>query len=156
MSRAVAALVAASVWLVGCGGGDRPFAASDAWARPTPATATNGVVYLDVSSDIEDSLIGVDVPDDVAAYAELHTSDAAGGGAHEHGAVAGGVVTMEQVEEVMIGADSTVMFRPGGNHIMLIDLSRPLVLGDAFDATLRFSSGRSIETTVTVADNPPS
>lgn len=142
--------------IVGCGGGEREFGAGEAWARPTPASATNGVVYLEVTSDVDDSLVRVDVPVDIADRAELHTSDAAAGGGHDHGAVDDGVVTMEQVEAVVITADSTVEFRPGGNHIMLVDLVRPLVLADTFTVTLQFASGRSLEVVVVVADNPPS
>jgi copper(I)-binding protein len=38
---------------------------------------------------------------------------------------------------------------------MLVDLARPLVLGDTFVATLRFASGRTLDVRVTVSDNPP-
>lgn len=149
----VAAITAAVT--AACGDTEREFSASRAWARPTPATATNGVVYLTVSSDVRDALIGVDVPPAVAAHTEIHRSDATGGNGHQHGAVGGGTVTMEQVTEIVIDAGATVEFRPGGNHIMLVDLPEPLQSGDTFPATLRFSSGRTIDLTVTVADNPP-
>ncbi len=151
---AIGAIVAcASVG--GCGDNQREFGAERAWARSTPASATNGVVYLEVSSDVDDSLVRVEVPLDVASRAELHTSDAASGGGHDHGAVDDGIVTMEQVEEVPIAADTTVEFSPGGNHVMLVDIARPLVVGDTFSLTLQFASGRSLEVPVEVADNPP-
>jgi copper(I)-binding protein len=149
----VAAVTAAAT--AACGDDEQEFSASGAWARPTPTAATNGVIYLTVSTDVRDALIGVDVPPDVAAHTELHTSDAANGGGHQHGAVGDGTVTMEQVTEIVIDADATVEFRPGGNHIMLVDLPRPLRSGETFPATLRFGSGRTLDLTVTVADNPP-
>jgi hypothetical protein len=150
----VAALVGV-MGLGGCGSHAAELAATGAWSRPTPATATDGVVYLDLTSDTADTLVAVEVPPDVAAAAELHTSDASGGGGHDHGAVGGDVVTMTPVERVELEPGATVQFRPGGNHIMLVDLAAPLELGATFTATLRFSSGRSLEAVVRVSDNPP-
>ncbi|MEI2654022.1 MAG: copper chaperone PCu(A)C, partial [Microthrixaceae bacterium] len=77
-----------------------------------------------------------------------------GSGGHQHGAAGGDTVTMKQVTEVAVDAGGTLAFRPGGNH-MLVDLARPLVRGGTFTATLRFTSGRTLTVTVTVADNPP-
>ncbi len=156
MRRRAAALLIGSLLLAGCGDDHREFGASGAWSRPTPATAKNGVVYLELSSDTRDTLIGVDVPAGVAAHAELHTSNAAADGGHQHGAVGSDTVTMAQITQVAIDAGTSVEFRPGGNHIMLVDLARPLVIGDTFSATLRFASGRTLDVRVTVSDNPPS
>lgn len=161
MRRAVArpglaVLLVATVATVSCGGDTSEFAATGAWARPTPATATDGVIYLQLTSDVDDTLVGVDVPATVARTAELHASDAGGGGGHLHGGGGGEMVTMTPVEDVAVAAGDTIEFRPGSNHIMLVDLAEPLALGDTFTATLRFSSGRSLATEVTVSDNPPS
>jgi copper(I)-binding protein len=155
VTRSLAA-AASILLLVGCSADTTELAATDAWARPTPAAATDGVIYLTLTSDTSDRLVAVDVPSEVASGTELHTSDAMAGGAHEHGAAGGDMVTMTPVEEVAIDADSAVEFRPGGNHIMLVGLAEPLAAGDTFVATLRFASGRELDTTVTVSDNPPS
>jgi copper(I)-binding protein len=160
MTHAIAAraalIAAVSIAVVaGCGPDTGELAATGAWARPTPASATDGVIYMTLTSDTPDGLVAVDVPGEVAAATELHTSDAAAGGGHQHGAVGGDMVTMTPVEEVPLEPGTDVEFRPGGNHIMLVDLREPLASGDTFVATLRFSSGRSIDTTVQVSDNPP-
>ena len=66
--------VAAALLLpAACGDGTEPaaFAASGAWARPTPAAATEGVVYLIVTSDVADELVGAAVPASVAGHADL-------------------------------------------------------------------------------------
>jgi copper(I)-binding protein len=112
-------------------------------------------MYLQLSSDVRDALVAVDVPTDIAERAELHTSNAAEGSGHQHGAVGSDTVTMEQVTEIVIEAGATVEFRPGGNHIMLVNLASPLVRGDTFTATLQFSSGRTLDVLVTISDNPP-
>lgn len=142
-------------WILASCGGETAFGASGAWARTTPAGATNGVMYLQLSSDVRDALVAVDVPTDIAERAELHTSHGAGSSGHQHGAVGNDTVTMKQVTEVVIGAGETVKFRPGGNHIMLVNLASPLARGDTFTATLQFSSGRTLDVLVTVSDNPP-
>lgn len=151
----VAATLVGVAVLVGCGSEANELAAGDAWARATPAGATDGVIYMELTSDVPDTLVAVEVPEGIADGAELHTSDASGGGGHEHGAAGGEMVTMTPVEEVVVEPGTPVEFRPGGNHIMLVDLAAPLELGAAFTATLRFSSGRSLDAVVTVSDNPP-
>jgi copper(I)-binding protein len=156
--RRTSAIVAALIGIAligGCGSPTTELAATGAWARPTPAGATDGVIYLNLTSDVRDTLVAVEVPSEIADRAELHTSDASGGGGHEHGAAGGDMVTMTPVEEVLVEPGTPVEFRPGGNHIMLVDLAAPLELGAAFTATLRFSSGRSLDAVVTVSDNPP-
>jgi copper(I)-binding protein len=130
-------------------------AAQGAWARPTPAGATNGVVYLSVTSDVDDEIIGAVVPPTIALRAELHeTMTDAGAGGH-HGGGDGATMSMGEVERVSIGAGSTVEFEPGGNHVMLVGIAEPLERGETFTLQLMMSSGRTIETDVAVADNPP-
>jgi copper(I)-binding protein len=149
--------VGALLLVAACGsasaGGE--LAASGAWARPTPAGATNGVVYLSVTSDTDDEIIAVEVPQTVAERAELHMTTTDGGGAGHHGSGGGAPISMGEVEGVPIGAGSTVDFEPGGNHVMLIDVAEPLERGQRFTLRLTMTSDRTIETDVVVADNPP-
>lgn len=162
MTRRLAACLSAliaPVALVACGG-DEPatFGATSAWSRPTPTGATNGVLYLTITSDTDDALVAVEVPSDVAAAVELHETVIGddGHGGHSHGGGGGGeVMSMGEVEAFEIAANSSVTFAPGGNHVMLIDLAEPLETGETYVATLRFSSGRSLDVDVVVADNPP-
>jgi copper(I)-binding protein len=143
--------------LMACGG-DEPavFGASGAWSRPTPSGATNGVLYLTITSDTDDALVAVDVPEQVAAAVELHetTIEHGGAGGH-HGGGGGEVVSMGQVTSFEIAADGSLTFSPGGNHVMLIDLAEPLQTDERYVATLRFESGRTLDVDVVVADNPP-
>ena len=64
---AAAALTTALVAACGSDGPPASFAAEGAWARPTPPGATNGVIYLTVSSDVADALVGAEVPTSIAA-----------------------------------------------------------------------------------------
>lgn len=154
-----AALAAVTLlWSAACGGSDpATFGAEGAWARTTPAGAANGVVYLTLSSDTDDELIAVEVPSGIADHAELHVTELGdGGGGHVHGGGdSGDVATMTQIEALPIAAGETITFEPGGNHIMLIELAKPLQRAERFELTLAFQSGRSLLVPVTVADNPP-
>jgi copper(I)-binding protein len=147
-----------STALTACGG-DEPavFGASGAWSRPTPSGATNGVLYLTITSDTDDALVAVDVPEQVAAAVELHETmvEHGGAGGHHGGGGGGEVMSMGQVTSFEIAAGGSVTFSPGGNHVMLIDLAEPLQTGESYVATLRFESGRTLDVDVVVADNPP-
>lgn len=129
-----------------------------AWARSTPATAQNGVVYLSITSPVPDELIGVKVPSDVARSAEIHESMSSGGEspmANMPGMAAGGSMTMVPIDSVPLAAGATLVFQPGGKHIMLSNLQHPLRTGTHFTATLQFRVHRPVSVDVEVRDSPP-
>jgi copper(I)-binding protein len=147
----------------GGGGGDTAdsapmLAAEGAWARPTPATADEGVVYLTVTSDEADAVVGASVAPSVADEVQLHQTTGGGaGGGHDHGAVGGGgdAVAMGEVAELAVTTDEPLVFEPGGNHVMLVGLAAPLEQGDEFELTLELASGRRLAVDVPVQPNPP-
>lgn len=57
---------------------------------------------------------------------------------------------MAPVASVPIGRSGTVRFAPGGNTALLIDLARPLVIGDSVQLTITLASGRTATTTAPV------
>lgn len=48
------------------------------------------------------------------------------------------------VSDVEIPAGRSVIFEPGGLHVMLIGLVRPLAVGDGLSITLRFEQAGEI------------
>lgn len=56
-----------------------------------------------------------------------------------------GRVSMGKVDEVAIPPRGSVAFEPGGYHVMLIDLRKPLAAGEHVDLRLDFAGGGSIE-----------
>jgi copper(I)-binding protein len=62
----------------------------------------------------------------------------------------GGEMTMREVDGIDIPAGETVALKPGGYHIMLLDLAEPLKEGSAFDVELEFENAgsRTVEVTV--------
>lgn len=125
----------------GCSPSGPPsIAVRDAWSRPSPAGARFGVVYMTLVSDRDDRLVGVRVPATIADHAEMHETITA----------ASGEMSMRRVDAVPLRARTAVAFRPGGNHVMLVDLAHPLAAGDTLDVELRFDRAPSLSIRVPV------
>ena len=164
-----AALVVSLVALAACGGGDSDASVSDAWARATAPGATVGGVYFDVEAADDDTLLGVSVPADVAARAELHevvpadmgdtdTGDTDMGDTERGDTDMGdmGAVRMREMTGglALIGGEP-VSFDPGGDHVMLPELVGPLEVGDEFELTLDFQNADDVTVAVGVTETAP-
>lgn len=140
MRRALMALAVMAL-LAGSCGGDATLDVTDAWARA--AIGPNGAVYLTIDGGPTDTaLSGASASPDIAASVELHQTVIRDDG----------TMAMTRMSEVEIPAESTVMMVPGGLHVMLIDLAKPLELGQEFDLTLNFDDGTELATTVEVRE----
>jgi periplasmic copper chaperone A len=141
--------IAATVLLVMVGAGVSPAAdytagklvISQPWSRPTPPVATSGVVYLSIANrgPKADRLLTVSTP--VARSAEIHESRSVGA-----------MVEMRQLAAVDCPPNATVKIEPGGLHIMLMGLSRPLAAGADFPLTLRFQEAGALTVQVHVSE----
>ena len=155
--------------LASCGGSD-PVTVSDAWARSSPSGVTMGAAYFDITSVDDDSLVAVSVSSDVAARAEIHEvvkamdlgddemhdHDMGDDGMHDHDmgddGMHDGAMSMQEMDALELPAGTLVQLVPGGYHIMLIDLAKPLVVGETFDLTLDFDQAPNLTVTVEVSD----
>lgn len=109
-----------------------------AWARASAGAATTGAAYVVLMGGAKpDALIGASTP--IAATAEVHQSF-----------TQGGVMRMREVASLPIKPGATVTFAPGGYHIMLMDLKRPLMAGQSFPLTLTFAHQAPVTVDVTV------
>jgi len=110
------------------------------WARATPPGARSGAVYLTLRNQgtADDQLTGATTP--VAAEAGLHAE------IMEHG-----VMEMRPLASVDIAPGGTASLKPGGNHIMLMGLKRPLRRGDRIPLTLTFAHAPPLTVQVEVA-----
>ncbi|MFI5370674.1 MAG: copper chaperone PCu(A)C [Candidatus Eisenbacteria bacterium] len=124
----------------GCGGRRPAIAVTDAWARATPAASTVGAAYMRLASADGDRLIGVAVPPSVASAAELHevVTDSLGR------------MQMRPVTGIDLPAGRTIELRPGGWHVMLVGLTRPLAAGGSIVVRLRFEKAAELAVRVTV------
>jgi copper(I)-binding protein len=111
----------------------------DPYARISPAGS--GAVFLVIENHSANDDRLVSVASDVADRAELHT----------HLTDANGIMQMVEVPEGFeIKGESTHALDRGGDHIMLMGLTRALRDGDTFDLTLTFERGEVITVTVPV------
>ncbi len=134
-----------------------------AWARPSAEGSMMSAAYFTVrnTGDEDDALVGASA--DVAGRAELHesrpatTESKAEGsmGGQTMGGSGGNDMAMEMVpvDRITVPAGGSVELKPGGLHVMLMDLKRPLAVGDRFQLTLRFE--KSGEQTVEVEVRQP-
>jgi periplasmic copper chaperone A len=117
---------------------------SDAWARATPPGVSVGAAYLTITGGAaRDRLVGAST--DRASMVQLHTVEESSG-----------VAAMRQVDGVPVPAGKQVVLAPGGTHIMLMGLSKPLVAGETFPLRLRFENAgdQVVQVTVRAADAP--
>ncbi len=111
----------------------------NAWARATPGRAANGAAYmtLSVSGDQADRLISASSP--VAERAEFHTN-----------LREGEVIKMRSMAAIDVLPGAPVMLQPGGHHLMLIGLAKPLKAGQRFPLTLTFERAGILKVEVEV------
>ena len=142
--------------LVSCAGSD-PVTVSDAWARSSPTGVTMGAAYFDITSVVDDSLLAVSVSSDIAARAEIHevvkAMEMSDDASEMHDdEMHDGAMSMQEMDALELPAGTLVQLVPGGNHVMLIDLAEPLVVGETFDLTLDFDQAPDLTVTVEVSD----
>ena len=113
--------------------------AEQPWARATAPRQTVGGVYVTLTSPVEDRLLSVSSP--VAGHAEVHemTMD-------------GNVMKMRELTDgLRLPAGQAVALTPGGLHVMLVGLQKPLVAGQMIPVQLRFEHAPPLDLQVQVA-----
>ena len=139
-----------------------------AWARTSPSMVTMGAAYMNITSAVDDELVGVAVDESIASDAQIHEMVMATENTMSMGAdttmslgadttvsMGSGEMVMQEVESIAVPADGGVELKPGGYHVMLIDLVKPLETGQTFDVTLTFAKAGDVVVSVTVADEAP-
>jgi len=112
------------------------------WVRPTAPGAKVGGAFMTLMGGKEaDRLISGSSP--VAGVVELHTH-----------IMEGGVAKMRAIPAIDLPAGSMVELKPGGLHIMLINLKAPLKAGETIPLKLRFEKSGEIEVKVPVMARP--
>lgn len=114
------------------------------WSRALPPNAAAGAAYFVVHNQgkTEDRLLGAKTP--LATKTEIHTM------LH-----LGEVMKMEKLDSVGIPAGGEVKFAPGGTHLMLFGLQKPLVAGERFPLTLEFEKAGKVDVEVVIEATEP-
>ncbi len=122
---ALALLIAAPPVLAG--GGD--VVIEDAWSRASIGTSRPGVAYMTLRNTGAEPVVVTGLRTDLAMMPMIHatTTDAQG------------VTRMSHMEAVEIAAGEAVALEPGGLHVMLMDLQRPMVEGESYTLSVIFA-----------------
>lgn len=152
-------LIAAIVVAASACGSSESIEVDGAWARPSPRMADAGAVYMELTADAADRLIGAAVDPSVAGMVEIHETVMAemgdGMGEGEEMGEGMGAMTMQEVGEITLPAGETVALEPGGLHIMLMRLPTPLEMGQTFEVTLTFENADEKVVEVEVREEAP-
>jgi copper(I)-binding protein len=114
---------------------------SDPFIRELPPGQTVSAAYFTLTNSGKAPVALVAATSDVAERVEIHL--------HR---VNGGTMRMEQLHRVEVAAGGQLQFRPGGLHLMLIDLKRPLRAGDTVSVTLIDEKGGTYPLRLPVVD----
>ncbi len=153
--RKLLLLVVLTVTAAGCGG-DGGVSVEDPWARNSPRMASAGAVYMQLEAGEDDRLIGASVDASVAGKVEIHeTAMVEGEMSDDSGEGMGGAMMMREVGEIALPGGTEVSLEPGGLHIMLLEITTPLELGQKFDVTLTFENAGEKVVEVEVREEAP-
>lgn len=102
----------------------------DAWVREVPPNSRSSAAYMVIENqgNEPDKLIGA--KSDISKVAEIH--ETVGG-------------KMRRVKYIEIPAGKKVELKPGGYHIMLIDLKKPTKEGQQVELVLQFEKSGQVK-----------
>ena len=100
----------------------------NAWVRATPPGQNVGAGFMTFTSQQDVTLISA--TSDVSKSIEIHSMS-----------MQNGVMKMRMLENLAIKANKPYKLEPGGFHLMLFDLEKPLTAGDYVNFELTFKTG---------------
>jgi periplasmic copper chaperone A len=114
---------------------------SDAWVKSVDDGMTAAFGVLSNSGDVAATVVAVRTP--ASASVEIH----------EVVMAAGGDMVMQPKEGgLVVAAGGSAALEPGGDHIMLMDVTDPIEPGDEVPLTLEFSDGSTLDVTATAKE----
>lgn len=101
---------------------------SGAFLRASPKVANAGAGFVTIKNNgaVDDTLVGAEAG--ISKTVELHTH-----------IKDGDVMRMRQVESIAVPAGGAAELKPGGDHVMFINLNKPLAEGEKVVVTLVFA-----------------
>jgi copper(I)-binding protein len=99
----------------------------DAWVRPSNPGQDVGAAYMTLTSTQDVSLVSVKA--DATQSIEIHNMT-----------IENGVMKMRMLDALQLKAGKPYKLAPGGFHLMLFDLKKPLTVGEEVNFVLSFKS----------------
>lgn len=115
------------------------------WARTSPMATDMGAAYLTVTSDADDELLSAEVDMSVAMMTQIHETVMGDDGA----------MKMQEVDGIAVKAGIPTELKPGGYHVMLMQLKNPLETGTTISLTLTFAKAGKVTVEVPVQEEAP-
>lgn len=135
-------MLIAIILLTACGPG-KGIEVHSAWMRPS-AMGENGSVYFELHNHGSTPDEITSITSDVAEAVEIHESK-----------MEGDVMKMDMLTSLPIDGFADVAFKPGGLHVMLVNVNRDFKLNDEFQIVLHFKTHEDITVHVIVKDAAP-
>ena len=110
----------------------------DAWVRATVPGQKGTGAFMNITAKDGAKLVGASSP--VAGVVEVHEMK-----------MDGDIMRMRAVPVLELPAGQTVQLKPGGYHVMLMDLKQGLAKGSTVPLTLRLQDAKGVETRMEVS-----
>ncbi|QQF52333.1 copper chaperone PCu(A)C [Campylobacter fetus] len=104
------------------------------FVKATPPNAKTSAAFMIIKNNTNKDVSLVSGNSNASKVFEIHTH------LNENG-----MKKMVRIPKIDIPANSSVELKPGGLHIMLIDINKPLEITDKVDLTLEFSDSSKID-----------
>ena len=115
------------------------------YVRAVPPVSPTSAAFMQLTNSGERDHRLVSAESDISEFVELHTHTMGDKGMHE----------MRKVENIDLPAGATTELKPGGLHVMFINLEAPLKSGSDVDVKLNFEDGSSTQLTLPVRKMDP-
>lgn len=106
---------------------------SNGWVKESIPGSENGAGYFTITN----------VGTETATIVGAATSASRAIEVHQH-ILRDGMMRMRRVPELAIAPNETVVFQPGGYHLMLFGVKNPFRISDNVEFTLKFSDGDEV------------
>lgn len=116
-------LTLAASWLLLAGSAQAQITVTEAWVRGTVAQQTATGLFAQITSAQGGRLVAGSSP--AAGVVEIHEMK-----------MEGTTMRMRSIPALDLPAGQTVSLKPGGHHLMLMDLKQPLKTGDTVPVSL--------------------
>jgi len=113
----------------------------NAWIRLPPPVADTAAGYMTIRNHGNSDIEIISITTSVADHPEFHAMS-----------MDNGMMHMKKMDKVIIPAKGEISFSPGGNHLMLIGLTKSLKTGEHLMITLKTSDGESVMVHAEVKD----
>ncbi|MFT3893513.1 MAG: copper chaperone PCu(A)C [Anaerolineales bacterium] len=131
------------LFLLSACGSKKGIETHNAWMRPA-AKGENGSIYFELHNHGSEADELLSITTDVAQAAEIHESK-----------MEGDVMKMDMLTSLPIKGFADVTFKPGGLHVMLVNVNKDFKLNDELEIVLHFKTHEDITVHVIVKDAAP-